>query len=403
VTIIAAGLAWAALRPKEIPLAEDARSATHVGLQARGAELAQIGNCADCHTAPGGAPYAGGRALKTSFGTIYSTNVTPSRSGVGGWTYEAFRRAMTEGVSRDGHFLYPAFPFDHFRRLEERDLEDLYGFLMTRAPVEAAPPSNRMIWPFGFRPLLAVWRLIFLHGETPKPDASQSAEWNRGRYLVEALAHCGACHTPRNRLGAEDAGRSYDGGWSDGWYAPPLNKASPAPRAWTESDLYAYLRSGFSARHAAAAGPMGDVTRSLGAAPDADVRAIAVYAASLLLNAARPSPEREPPREAAALFEGACAPCHEDGAPMMQLGRPPLSSGTPLYEPTPRDTLAIVLNGLSPAAGRAGPTMPAFADAFDDPEIAALAAFLRAKFTDLPPWPQDLRQEARLARTETQP
>jgi mono/diheme cytochrome c family protein len=253
--------------------------------------------------------------------------------------------------------------------------------------------------------------MLFLRHGPLADDPSRSAQWNRGRYLAEALGHCSACHTPRNLLGAEDAKRPYAGGWSDGWYAPPLNAASPARPPWTADSLHAYLRTGLSLDHAAAAGPMGPVTRGLAQAPDADVQAIAVYIASM-----RPQP---PARgtlpvtdhaaaaarahsQGAGLFAGACATCHEVGAPMMTQGRPNLSLGTPLHEADPRDTLQIILQGLAPPVGRAGPFMPGFAASLTDAQLADLLAYLRARYSDDPPWVGDLARQASKARREGQ-
>ena len=367
------------------------------GIVARGEQLARIGNCVDCHTAHGGRPFAGGRPLETPFGTVFATNITPDpETGIGLWSRKAFARALRDGVAQNGDLLYPAFPYDHFTHASDADIDALYAFLMTRPAVQARAPANRLKEPFGFRPLLAGWNLLFLHKGPLADDPGQSGEWNRGRALAEGLAHCGGCHTPRNELGAERSDRAYDGGWTEGWYAPPLNASSPAVRPWTADALFAYLRTGLSATHAAAAGPMGSVTRGLAQASENDVRAIAVYFASLMANA--PAAQGAAPAdkgnvadaahpEAAALFAGACAICHAAGAPMMQEGRPSLAWGTPLHEDTPNDTIQIILHGLAPPAGRSGPAMPAYGDSFSDRQLADITAYLRARYTDKPPWP----------------
>jgi mono/diheme cytochrome c family protein len=327
---------------------------------------------------------------------VFATNITPDpETGIGLWSRKAFARALRDGVARSGDLLYPAFPYDHFTRATDADIDALYAFLMMRPAVQARAPANRLKEPFGFRPLLAGWNLLFLHKGPLTDDPGQSAEWNRGRALAEGLAHCGSCHTPRNELGAERSDRAYDGGWTEGWYAPPLNASSPAVQPWTADALFAYLRTGLSATHAAAAGPMGSVTRGLAQASEDDVRAIAVYFASSMANA--PAAQGAPPAdkgnvadaahpEAAALFAGACAICHAAGAPMMQEGRPSLAWGTPLHEDTPNDTIQIILHGLAPPAGRSGPAMPAYGDSFSDRQLADITAYLRARYTDKPPW-----------------
>ncbi|MEA2806643.1 MAG: hypothetical protein QOJ17_784 [Rhodospirillaceae bacterium] len=364
---------------------------------ARGEKLAHVGNCAGCHTARGGRPFAGGRPLETPFGTVFTTNITPDpETGIGRWSRKAFVRALREGVALNGDLLYPAFPYDHFTHASDPDIDALYAFLMTRPAAQARAPANQLKEPFGFRPLVAAWNLLFLRKGPLAPDPAQAADWNRGRTLAEGLAHCGACHTPRNELGAERSEHAYDGAWTEGWYAPPLNANSPAVRPWTADELFAYLRTGLSSTHAAAAGPMGRVTRGLAQAEPDDVRAIAVYFASLMAQA--PAAKGAPPTdkgnvadaahpEAAVLFAGACATCHEPGAPMMQEGRPPLAWGTPLHLDTPDDTVRIIMHGLAPPAGRSGPTMPAYGESFTDRQLADVAAYLRARYTDKPPWP----------------
>ena len=378
----------------------------------RGADLALIGNCTSCHSAAGGRPYAGGVPIKTQFGTLYGSNITPDPElGIGRWSKAAFMRAMRDGVARDGSHLYPAFPYDHFTQITDPDLRALYAFLMTRRPVHVAPPANRLIPPLGFRPMLAGWKLLFFRPQRFAPDPRADALVDRGAYLGEALAHCGGCHTPRGALGNEQRGHAYAGGYVDGWYAPPLDASSPAVRAWTAQRLYDYLRTGLSTSHAAAAGPMGDVSRNLAQAPEADVRAIAAYYATLLARApaARHEPElidraaaaaRTHP-QGAALFRGACAACHEPGAPMMQAGRPALSLGTQFHETTPLSTIQTILRGVSPAVGAQGPYMPPFGEALTDRQVADIVAYLQARYGTVR-W-DDLEKQVAKARKEGQP
>ncbi len=398
-------VAWhPAIAPIEPPTAASFDRA----IVARGEGLALIGDCVGCHTTDGGRPFAGGRGMQTPFGTVFVSNITPDRqTGIGSWSREAFVRAMRSGVAQNGDHLYPAFPYQHFTRASDDDLAALYAYLMSRQPVAARTPAHRMNEPFGFRPLVAAWNLRYLSEGPLADDAGQSAEWNRGRALAEGLAHCGGCHTPRDSLGGEDTARAYDGAMVEGWYAPPLNARSPAVRAWTAERLFAYLRTGLSPSHAAAAGPMGSVTRALARAPEKDVAAIAVYVASLMSGA--PAAKDDLPTqdkhdvadqahpEAALLFAGACGACHAPGAPMMQQGRPPLSWGTPLHEDTPHDTVRIIMQGLASPAGPSGPAMPAFADSFSDRQLGDIAAYLRARYTDKPPWP-DIAQAIGAAR-----
>lgn len=377
----------------------------------RGAALALIGNCTSCHSAAGGRPFAGGVPIKTQFGTLHGTNITPDPvTGIGRWSEAAFARAMREGVARDGSHLYPAFPYDHFSSIADPDIHALYAYLMTRTPVRAEAPANRLIPPLGFRPLLAGWKLLFFRPARFTPAPQHDALWNRGAYLGEALAHCSGCHSPRGALGDEKRNRPYDGGWAEGWYAPPLNASSPAVRAWTAERLHTYLRTGLSSTHAAAAGPMGEVARNLAQVPDADVRAIAAYYASLLAGAPasrhEPAlPDRKPAAttvqpEGAALFAGACAACHEPGAPMIVAGRPPLSLGTQFHENNPRDLIQTILHGVSPPVGARGPYMPAFRGTLTDAQVAKVVAYLQARYGSVR-W-SNLDREVAKARKEGQ-
>jgi mono/diheme cytochrome c family protein len=371
-----------------------------------GAQLVGAGDCFGCHTTDHGAPFTGGRPVKTPFGEVFATNITPARrTGIGGYSRQAFVRAMRQGVRRDGAHLYPAFPYDHFSAASNEDISALYAYLMTRRPVEQATPPNRLIPPIGFRPVVAVWKALFFRPKPFRPVTGRSAEWNRGAYLVESLGHCGGCHSPHNWLGAERRSRALDGGWAEGWYAPPLNGRTPAPTPWTVDRLQTYLETGLDPAHAAAAGPMGEVTRQLARADDADLHAMAVYLADRMAPAAGRSPPAERAAEAArlhpqgaSLYAGACSHCHDPGAPMMREGRPPLQLGTPLHEDDPRDVIAIILKGLEPPTGLRGPMMPAF-DGLSDAQVADIAAYLRARFSDRPAW-TNLRAAVSKARKE---
>ena len=359
----------------------------------RGAQLAKLGDCAVCHTAPDGAPYAGGRPIQTPFGVVFATNITPDReTGIGAYTRAQFERALHKGVRRDGAQLYPAFPYDHFSYGADGDIGALYAFLMTRRPVAQRTPSNRLIPPLGFRPIMLIWKALYFRPQAFTPTPGKSDPWNRGAYLVESFGHCGACHTPHGALGAEQTARAFDGGYAEGWYAPPLNASTPASVRWTQQSLYTYLRTGLDATHAASAGPMAAVAHELARAPEADVRAMAVYLADQMKTPPRSAPVDHATQAAlqhpvgARLYAGACAVCHEPGAAMMREGRPPLPLGTPLHEDDPRDTIQIILQGLKPPTGPSGPYMPDFAGAFTDAQVAEIAAYLRSRFSERPAW-----------------
>lgn len=393
----AAMLPWRAIAPIARPDASVYSAAT-IG---RGKELAALGACAVCHTSDGGVLNAGGRPLETPFGTIYTTNITPDvDTGIGTWSYPAFERAMREGIHRDGRHLYPAFPYTHFARADDADLQALYAYLMAQAPVGAKTPKNELAFPFNLRPLLAGWNALFHQTGPFRPDPAKSKAWNRGAYLIEGLGHCSACHSPRNALGAEQQGAYLAGGFAEGWEAPALTSLSRAPIPWTEDELYAYLRIGESRFHGVAAGPMAPVVKELAALPDRDIRAMAVYLASFSERATdRPAHEALAARLEAAtavttaastggrIYQGACAVCHEVGGPPLFGSRPSLALNSNLHSDTPDNLIQVILHGIAKPAVTDLGYMPAFKDSMTDGQVAELVSFLRRQFApDRPEW-----------------
>ncbi|QRG08444.1 molybdopterin-dependent oxidoreductase [Xanthobacter dioxanivorans] len=371
---------------------------------ARGRQLAALGDCAVCHTVPGGIANAGGRAMRTPFGTVYATNLTPdAETGIGRWSYAAFERAMREGISRDGRHLYPAFPYTAFTKASDIDLQALYAYLMSQPAVSAPTPQAQMAFPLNIRPLLAGWNALFLRPGPLAPEPARSPQWNRGAYLVEGLGHCGACHTPRNLLGAEKQGAAeFAGAMVDGWEAPALTALSAAPIPWTEAELYSYLRTGFSRFHGTAAGPMAPVVQELAHLPDADIRAMAAYLASFadagaaVADPAARAAEMETRAEASLrpldslggkLYEGACAACHAKEGPTLFGVRPALALNTNVHATRPDNLIRVILDGIPSPAARDLGDMPAFRDSLDDTQVAALARYIRARFApDAPAW-----------------
>jgi mono/diheme cytochrome c family protein len=377
-------LAW---RPAFAPIAPPGPDAFPREAVLRGATLAAIGDCAVCHTAERGAPYAGGRPVPTPFGTIVATNITPdAATGIGTWSEAAFRRAMRRGIARNGSHLYPVLPYPHFTRATDDDIAALYAFLMTRAPVAAPRPPNRLPFPLDIRATLAGWNLLFLRPGPWQPDPRHDAEWNRGDYLVEAVGHCGACHTPHNALGAEQDGRTLHGGEAEGWHAPSLADFAASPTGWSVDQIAEYLRNGLAAGHGAAGGPMAPVTEELAHVPQADLHAMAVYIASL--RPAKPDLPAPRPLVAAgnAVFNGACGGCHNPDAPMTRAGAPPLTLSSAVNAPTPQNVVQVILHGLPWREAGTGPYMPGFADTLSDAEIADLARFLRSQYSTRPAW-----------------
>ena len=387
----------------------------------KGAILAAIGDCTVCHTATGGEPYAGGRALATPFGTLYTTNITPDETtGIGGWSREAFRRAMQQGVAQDGAHLYPALPYENYTHVVDGDLDAIYAFLMTRRPVAAKTPANDLIPPLGFRPLLAGWKLLFFDDERFAPDSSQTIEWNRGAYLVEGLGHCGGCHTPRNLAGAEESSKPLAGGIAEGWTAPPLDASNPFAATCTVNRLTAYLKNGVDSAHGIAAGPMGPVIHGLSIVPEADVRAIAVYVAAQMNPGGKLAPQAAFGRDAgvstdrandaailypkgSALFAGACAGCHDDGSPVLAEGRSSLSLTSDMNADDPTNAIQAILWGIPAIAGRERPLMPRYAEALEDEQLADLVAYLRVRFTTRSQWPDLSKTVPELRKEASQP
>src|SRR5438477_1738822 len=367
---------------------------------AKGAELARIGNCMGCHTAEGGKPYAGGFGVKTPFGTVYGTNITPdAETGIGQWSLPDFSRAMREGLDREGRHLFPAFPYDHFTKLGDDDVAALYAFVMTREAVHQKNRRNSVPVP---RAAIGVWKSRYFERGGFTPDPGRSAEWNRGAYLVEALGHCGACHTPRNSLGAEKKDQAFAGGEVEGWHALALDSASPSPLPWTVEAMQAYLRNGISDLHAISAGPMVEVVHGLSQVSDEAVRAIAAYTVSL---DKRNDDERRRAREAAlerartavavqgnSVYDGACADCHNRGR-HQEGGALELPLGTALTIPTPRNLAYIIRDGIVPREGERGGWMPGYAGALSDEQMADLLTYLRA-LSGQPAW-SDVAGEVR--------
>lgn len=363
----------------------------------RGSELAALGNCLTCHTAPGGDSFAGGRPLATPFGIIYSTNITPDvNTGIGHWSLPAFQRAMRKGVDREGSHLYPAFPYEHFTLLNDADITALYAFFMTRQPVQARSSENHLSFPLNLRFVLAGWKLLFFREGPYRNDAAHEEQWNRGAYLAEGVGHCGSCHTPRNSFGAEIGSQHLGGGEAEGWHAYAINQSSQSRAVWNADALHTFLRKGWHEQHGAAQGPMALVTEKLTAASESDVQAIAVYIASLT-----PGSSRRQSENAAAtartetdsrsnetgesIYAAACASCH-DGTRALPFGGVKLTLSTAVTGESATNLIKVVLDGLHPPAGSSGPTMPGFASTLTDGQLESLVAYIRANIGTKPPW-----------------
>lgn len=361
-------------------------------LIARGKALTIAGDCASCHTADPAKPFGGGKRIDTPFGAIYSPNLTPDRdTGIGGWSDDDFLHALRYGVRPDGKHYYPAFPYPNFTKLIRDDILAIRAYLATLAPVsnEAPPPERR--WPLNYRVLMRAWDYLFFTPGILQPDQGKSAEWNRGRYLVEGLGHCGACHTPKNAFGADRRDQAFSGGMVQGMFAPRLDGAPRSGlKSWSVDDVVEYLQSGRNGH--SHAGPLMSevVVNSTSQMSDADVRAIAVYLKSLPAGA--PEPEVTPPSptqmsDGERIYRGACVSCHEldgSGAPRIY---PPLPGNANLQSANPASTLRIILDGAqtvtTPRAPNKG-SMPSYPK-LSDQEIADVATYIRNSWGNAAP------------------
>lgn len=356
---------------------------------ARGAYLARVGNCAGCHTQAGGSAYAGGRALPTPFGTVFSSNLSPDRkTGLGGWSADDFWRAMHLGRSRDGRVLSPAFPYDSFTRLRRDDVDALFAYLKTLPAVEQAQPPQQLRWPFGTQVALSAWQRLFFRPGVYKDDARQAPDWNRGAYLSQGLAHCSACHGTRNVLGATAGTARMDGQYLRelGWYAPSLHADDEAGVAhWSEAALQQWLRGGRN-EHASALGPMAEVV--LGSTQhlnDADLQAMSRYLRSLPQTGRQePAPEDRPALalrgRGAQLYTDHCQQCHGEQGEGRPGAYPALAGNRTVLMRDPANLVRIIQRGGFAPATAANPRpfgMPPFAGELGAADLAALASYLR--------------------------
>jgi mono/diheme cytochrome c family protein len=351
----------------------------------RGKALVVAGDCATCHTADPAKPFAGGKRIDTPFGAVYSPNLTPDReTGIGAWSDQDFYGALRFGVDPDGSRYYPAFPYPNFSKLTRPDILAIRAYLATLTPFanDAPPPTLR--FPLNYRVVMRLWNYLFFRPGILEPDQQKGTDWNRGRYLVEGLGHCGVCHTPKNLFGADRRGRAFSGGMVGGWFAPRLDAAERSGlKSWSVDDVAEYLASGRNGK-SHADGPMAEVVvNSTSRMSDADIHAIAVYLKSL--PSGPPEPAVLPPVETGmeagqAIYAHACIACHEadgSGAPRIY---PPLPGNSLLQSADPASTLRIILDGAqsvtTPRAPNKG-SMPAYAKELSDQQVADVTNYIR--------------------------
>ncbi|CAJ92723.1 Cytochrome c553 [Cupriavidus necator] len=369
----------------------------------RGRYLARIANCAACHTSEGGKPFAGGLPIRTAVGTVHSTNITPDAgSGIGAYTLAEFDRALRHGVARDGKRLYPAMPYPSYARMRAEDVAALYAYLRAEvAPVTQRNPAPQMRWPFSMRSLLAAWNVLFVDDDPVRTDPARGAAWNRGAYLVQAVAHCGACHTPRGNLfaekGLDERSRHFLSGASvEGWSATNLTGDQVTGLgAWSRADIAEFLRTGRNG-HATSFGPMSTVISTATqymSAPDLD--AVAAYLKSLPGARGEDKPFRHDAATAQQLRQGRfdvpgarqyavfCMPCHgADGKGFARVF-PPLAGNPTVADPDPASLVNLLLDGAVTARVGTAPAdyhMPGYGWTLDDQELANVLTFIRGSW-----------------------
>ncbi len=370
-------------------MAGTVRAGETEALLQRGQYLAKAGDCISCHTADGGKPFAGGYRLETPFGYLLAPNITPdATTGIGAWSADQFYRAMHAGVNRHGLDMYPAMPYDFFTRVTRDDCDAIYAYLRTVEPVRNSVDVNHLRFPFNQRWTMAGWRELFFEEGTFKPVPTATASWNRGAYLIEGLAHCSACHSPRDKLGGIEKHEQFTGAEIEGWFAPNLSSnLYVGLGSWTVAEVVAYLKTGARKGVTTAVGPMAEVvhnsTRYL---TDADLSAMAEYLKDLPpespLRTARPAPSESKVR-GATLYTDHCSACHQAKGRGMPGIFPPLAGNPAIIASDPGNVLQAILQGIPMQNGYV--PMPSFASQLSDQEVADLANYVRTSWGNSAP------------------
>jgi mono/diheme cytochrome c family protein len=364
----------------------------------RGQYLARAADCQACHTAEGGEPYAGGRAFVLPFGTLYSTNITPDKeTGIGNYSDANFLDAVHKGIAPGNEKLYPAMPFTSYTYMTDADVGAIKAYLFSLKPVHAPDRENSLSFPFNQRALMGMWALLFNPDKRFEPRAQRDPQWNRGAYLVEAMEHCGECHTPRNLLQALDQRQKFSGTVQAGWRAYNITSdAKSGIGAWSEADLAHYLAVGHADGRGTATGPMGEaVDNSLRYLTQSDITAMVTYLRSIpgVSTSDLPEPKASPaPSSFAegvaasvdsrgkAVYAGACAGCHDWTGVSPVLPYATLTGARSVNDPTAINVAQVILSGAHLQTADSRTAMPAFGSAYSDAEIASLANYVTARF-----------------------
>ncbi len=372
-------------------------------LLARGEYLTRAADCVACHTAPGGKQYAGGLAFKLPFGTIYAPNITPDKdTGIGAWSDAEFVRSMHHGIGKNGEDLYPAYPYASYALTSNADALAIKTYLFSLAPVRATPPANTLSFPYNQRYVMRFWKLLFVPSQPDQPDTTKTQDVNRGRYLVEALGHCGECHTPRNALYGLDNGRKFAGAVTEGWVAYNITSDKNAGLGgWSDDQIASYLSNGHADKRGSAAGNMAEaVSYSLRYLTPEDIRSAVAYLRTIAPSdtgseppvnldpplakmSAAYSPPAEESRAASlglTLFQGACASCHAWTGEGQQTPHAALIGAQTVNDPKGANLVQVILRGVRLETSQGNINMPAFGKAYTDVEIAALSNYVIGHF-----------------------
>ena len=366
-----------------LPDAAKAAPGNGDALVERGKYVSLAADCMSCHSAPGGKPYAGGNALKSDFGIIYGPNITQDvDTGIGSWSKADFERALRQGRSKDGSYLYPAMPYDAYTKLTPADIDALWAYMRTVPAVHNVPPKNTLPFPLTVRTGLAVWQGMYFTPGPFVPDAKKDAQWNRGAYLVQALAHCTDCHTPRNIAQGPETNHMLGGAAISGWYAPDIsNDAKSTLNKWNVDQLAKFFKNGILPGNSKVVGPMSEAVHdSLRFLKDSDLRAMAIYLKDqpTTIQAVTAGKPKLAPEQLAAgklVYENNCISCHQANGKGINGSVPALVNNDAVTAAEPYNVVMAMLEGF-PAQGTWG-AMGSFANALTDDQIADVSNYVR--------------------------
>ena len=375
-----------------LPNAAKAAPGNGDALVQRGKYISLAADCMSCHSAPGGKPYAGGNALKSPYGIIYGPNITQDvKTGIGSWTKEDFERALRQGRSKDGSYIYPAMPYDAYTKMTPADLDALWAYMRTIPAVNNVPPKNTLPFPLTVRSGLAVWQAVYFKPGQFVPNSAKDAEWNRGYYLVTALAHCSDCHTPRNIAQGPETQHLMAGAMIEGWYAPDISSdADSKLKNWNVDQLSKFLKSGTLPGNSTVVGPMSEAVHdSLRFLKDSDLKAMAVYlkdqpTTPKTVTASRVSMPADELAVGKSVYENHCISCHQANGKGINASVPALTKNDSVTATEPYNVVMALLEGF-PAQGTWG-AMGSFANVLNDDQIAAVSNYVRTSWgNDAPP------------------